>query len=224
MMRPVRSHKTALFISLLSLLTIGCSAFPGANDSNPKMISSNAESVATPSQANTVNIVSTAASKTLALGPGDIFEIRVYNEKDISNIYRVSNSGHIDFPLLGSIKVDSLTSNQLVGVLETKLKEFLKNPQVSVFIKEFHSKKVYVFGQVRKPGTFTYEENMNIIQAITLAGGLQPLADPNGTFVNRVVNGAEQKIKVAVKDIGKGEAPNIVLQPGDIIYVPESLF
>jgi protein involved in polysaccharide export with SLBB domain len=166
----------------------------------------------------------TQEKKTLALGAGDIFEIRVYNEKDISNIYRVSNSGYINFPLLGTVEVNGLTSIQLVSFLQLKLKKYLKNPQVSVFIKEFHSKKVYVFGQVRKPGTFTYEDNMNIIQAITLAGGLQPLADPNGTFVNRVINGAEQKIKVAIKDIGKGEAPNVVLQPGDIVYVPESLF
>lgn len=181
---------------------------------------------ATPASQSTapVQTIPAAASQSLALGAGDIFEIRVYNEKDISNIYRVSNSGYINFPLLGATKVNGLTSTQLVSFLELKLKEFLRNPQVSVFIKEFHSKKVYVFGQVRKPGTFTYEENMNIIQAITLAGGLQPLADPNGTFVNRVVNGTEQKIKVAIRDIGKGEAPNVVLHPGDIVYVPESLF
>ena len=98
--------------------------------------------------------------------------------------------------------------------MESKLTEYLKTPQVSVFIKEFNSKKIYVFGQVRKPGTFGYEDGMSIVQAITLAGGFQPVADPNGTYVNRVVSGNEQKIKVAVEDIGRGKAPNLVLEPG----------
>ena len=163
-------------------------------------------------------------SLNMSLGPGDIFEVRVYQEKDLSNIYRVSHSGAINFPLIGNLTVNKLTSSALTQILTDRLKEYLKNPQVSVFVKEFQSKKIYVFGQVRKPGTFSYEEGMSIIQAITLAGGLQPLADPNKTYVNRVIKGLEQRIKVAVRDIGKGEAPNLYLKPGDIIYVPESMF
>ena len=160
----------------------------------------------------------------MSLGPGDIFEVRVYQEKDLSNTYRVSDDGTISFPLIGTVAVHSLSSPQLANILQTRLQAYLKNPQVSVFVKEFQSKKIYVFGQVRKPGTFSFEDGMNIIEAITLAGGLQPLADPHGTFVNRVTNGDEKKIKVSIKDIGKGEAPNLVLQPGDIVYVPESMF
>tara|TARA_Y100000589_G_scaffold261805_1_gene252017 strand:- start:80 stop:712 length:633 start_codon:yes stop_codon:yes gene_type:complete len=165
-----------------------------------------------------------STKRTMSLGPGDIFEVRVFNEDNLSNVYRVSDTGHINFPFIGAVLVANLTSNQLANYLEEILIDYLKSPQVSVFIKEFHSKKVYVFGQVRKPGTFGYEDGMNIIQAITLAGGLQPLADPNGTYVNRVVDGVEKRIQISIRDIGKGEASNLTLEPGDIIYVPESIF
>jgi polysaccharide export outer membrane protein len=204
---------------LMMLYSVGC-----ASGKTQTPVKSAAKATVAPAQSQVVVAEATIASGTMSLGPGDIFEVRVYGEKDLSDVYRVSDAGTISFPLAGTIYVNKLDSTEVIAKLTTRLGKYLKSPQVSVFIKEFQSKKVYVFGQVRKPGTFSYQDGMNIIQAITLAGGLQPLANPNATYINRVVNGAEQRIKVAIQDIGQGEAPNIYLKPGDIVYVPESMF
>src|SRR6266851_5164578 len=103
-------------------------------------------------------------------------------------------------------------------------KGYLKNPQVSVLLRESNSKKVFVFGEVQKPGTFAYDDNMSIIQAITIAGGFTKTAAKNNASVTRLVAGQEKKIRVAVEDIGVGREPNFLLKPGDIIFVPESFF
>jgi len=93
-----------------------------------------------------------------------------------------------------------------------------------VIVKEYNSKKVFVFGEVQKPGTFPYQDGMSVVQAVTLAGGFTKTAAQNSTSVTRRVEGTETKIKVAVQDIALGKASNFTLEPGDIVYVPESLF
>jgi protein involved in polysaccharide export with SLBB domain len=158
------------------------------------------------------------------LGPGDVFEVRVYNEPELSGLYRVASDGTIDVPLVGRVSVDKMTASDVSLRLAEELRRFVRDPQVSLFVKEFNSQKIYVFGQVQRPGTFTYEQGMNIVQAITQAGGFAQLADKDGTYVTRLIGGREQRIRVSVEDIGQGNSPNIELQPGDIIYVPESLF
>jgi protein involved in polysaccharide export with SLBB domain len=159
-----------------------------------------------------------------ALGPGDVFEVRVFGEQDLSGDYRVGADGSIDFPLIGRIAVEGSTPAELSVTLATALKTFVRQPQVSIFVKELKSKKVYVFGQVQKPGTFNFEQGMNIIQAITLAGGFAQLANKSSAFVTRVVLGKEQRLEVSITDIGDGRVPNFEILPGDIIFVPESMF
>lgn len=159
-----------------------------------------------------------------ALGPGDVFEVRVYDEPDISGAYRVGSDGSINFPLIGRVEVEGLTANRASARLSERLSGYLKRPHVSIFIKQYNSKKVFVLGEVKQPGTFPYEERMNIIQAITMAGGFGKMANKNGTYVTRTVDGKERRVRVAVKEIGEGNAPNFELKPGDIVYVPESVF
>jgi len=110
-------------------------------------------------------------------------------------------------------------------VLAEKLKQgILRDPQVTVFAKEQTSKKVYIMGQVGKPGTLSYTPSMSLVEAITLAGGFTPLAAKNDTVVTRVENGRKTIVKVPAGDIGEGRAHNFFLQPGDIISVPERIF
>ena len=116
-----------------------------------------------------------------------------------------------------------LSAGALADTLTTCLKNgYLKNPQVTVFLKEYNSKKVFVFGEVQKPGTFPFEEHMSIVQAITLAGGFSKLAAKNSVIVTRLIDGEERKFKVPVEGIAEGRDKNLALQPGDIVYVPES--
>jgi len=158
------------------------------------------------------------------LGPGDVFEVKVYGEEDLSGTYRVASDGGINFPLVGKIQAVNRTPTELSDEIAAGLRQFLKQPSVSVFVREFTSKKVYVFGQVARPGTFQFEDGMNIIQAITLAGGFSTMADQNGAFVTRIIDGKEQRVEVKVKAIGEGKSSNFKLQPGDIVYVPETMF
>ena len=160
-----------------------------------------------------------------ALGAGDVFEVRVYGEPELSGVYRVGPQGDIVFPLCRRISVGGLTANATAEKLRGCLADgFIRNPQVSVLVKEYNSKKVFVFGEVQKPGTFPYEDGMTIVQAVTLAGGFTKTASQNNTSVTRLVEGQEMKVKVAVQDIALGKAPNFKLDPGDIVYVPESFF
>jgi protein involved in polysaccharide export with SLBB domain len=159
------------------------------------------------------------------LGSGDVFEARVYGEPELSGAYRVGPKGDIVFPLCRRVTVGGLTANATAERLRACLADgFIRNPYVSVIIKEYNSKKIFVFGEVQKPGTFVFEDGMTVIQAVTIAGGFTKGASQNGTSVTRLVDGQEVKMKVPVQDIALGKAQNVALLPGDIVFVPESLF
>lgn len=158
------------------------------------------------------------------LGPGDVVEVRVFQEPEHSGIWRLSPEGTIDYPLCGKVTLEGRTASTAADVLNQCLARYLRRPQVSVNIREYNSKKVFVFGEVQKPGTFPYDGEMTIIQAITLAGGFTKLAAKNSTNVTRLIEGQERKIRVPVEDIGVGREKNFLLQPGDIVFVPESFF
>ncbi len=159
------------------------------------------------------------------LGPGDVIEVRVYGEPELSGVYQLGRLGDVTFPLCQRVVLGGLSANGAADKLRECLSGgFMRDPQVSVLVKEYNSKKVFVFGEVQKPGTFIYEDGMSIVQAITVAGGFTKTAARNSTSVTRRVAGQEVKVRVTVEDIALGKAPNFTLEPGDIVYVPESLF
>ncbi|MEL6547209.1 MAG: polysaccharide biosynthesis/export family protein, partial [Myxococcota bacterium] len=129
------------------------------------------------------------------IGVGDVFEVRVYNEEELSGTHRVDSDGAISVPLAGRVQVAGMSPGDIGELLESRLADYLRTPQVSVFVKEFNSKKIYVLGEVKKPGTFVYEDGMTVVQAITLAGGFDTLAEKNGTYVTRIISGKEQQIE-----------------------------
>lgn len=170
-----------------------------------------------------IKIDASALVNATAVGPGDVFEVRVHEHPDLTGLFRVSPEGDIDFPLIGRTSVKALSPSQIATVIQERLQDgFLRHPYVAVYIKEFNSKKVFVLGQVQKPGTFTFEDNMNIVQAIALAGGFTSLAEKNYAIVKRVDDGVEKQIPVPVeKIITDKDAKNFLLKPGDIVFVPE---
>ena len=158
------------------------------------------------------------------LGPGDIFEVRVFRDNDLTGKYRVAPDGSIDFPLIGRVRVEGKTPSEVADALRSALADgYLKNPSVTVFVLQYNSKKVFVLGQVAKPGTYPYEDDMNVVQAITVASGFSDRADENGTIVTRIEGGTEKRYQVPVDKISKGLAPNFTLKPGDIVFVPDSI-
>jgi polysaccharide export outer membrane protein len=129
------------------------------------------------------------------------------------------------FPLCQRVVVNGLTPNAAADRFRDCLAAgFIRDPQVTLVVKEYNSKKVFVFGEVQKPGSFTYQDGMSIVQAVTAAGGFTRSAAKNATSVTRRVKGQEVRMGVQVQDIALGKAPNFTLEPGDIVFVPESLF
>lgn len=161
-----------------------------------------------------------------AVGPADIFDVRVFGEPGLSGNFQIATDGTIDFPLLGTLTVAGMTPPEIAKELRLRLANgFLKNPQVSVLVQAYNSKKVSIIGQVRQPGTFSYGDNMSIVEAVTKAGGFTVLAKKNSVRVTRQGQGAATAtIVVAVEDISRGKAPNFLLKPGDVIFVPERVF
>lgn len=161
-----------------------------------------------------------------SLGVGDSFEVRVFGESDLSGVYRVGGEGNINFPLVGVVHVEGLDPQAAAKRIADKLRDgqILRDPQVTVLIKEQTSKKVYILGQVGHPGTFTYTPSMSVVEAISVAGGFTGLAAKNDTTITRSKEGKKTIVRVPVADISEGRAPNVFLQPGDIISVPERLF
>jgi polysaccharide export outer membrane protein len=168
----------------------------------------------------------TAEAPDTTLGPEDVFDVRVFGEKELSSTYRVASDGTIDFPLIGTVSVTGKTPTEVADLIEEKLieGEFIKKHQVSILVTEYNSKKISVFGQVKEPGTFPYQDGMSVVEAIAKAGGFTSMAKANDTIVIRVVEGEKKRFKVPVEAIGEGREPNFVLRAGDILFVPERVF
>ena len=160
------------------------------------------------------------------IGAGDKINIQVYNEKELSGIYQVSPEGYITFPFIGEIKVDGLNIFTLATKISSKLKEgYLKEPNVTVLVEEFVSKRIFVLGQVKKAGSFPIRRRMSVIEAISLAGGFTNLADLSNVVVTRKGgDGREKRFIVDIKSIVNGAKENFYLDAGDIVFVGERFF
>ena len=157
------------------------------------------------------------------IGANDVLDITVYGEEALTQEVRVTTNGHITYPLLGRIRASGLSVTELEDSIRRSLaKDYIRNPQVKVFVKEFSN--VYVFGQVKEPGPYLFKGGMTILQAITTAGGFTKIANPRKVRVVRTHDGDRQVLNINVSEITKGEKEDIILRPGDTVVVPESFF
>jgi polysaccharide biosynthesis/export protein len=189
-------------------------------------------------QADTASAASAAASsagrKALAaqarltpddyqIGPGDILQIAVWREPDASiPSVVVRPDGKITVPLLKQIEVAGLTPTQAEAMIADKLKSLINDPDVTVLVTAINSKKVYVMGGVRREGPLAYSYRMNVLQAITEAGGLSDYAKRSKIYVMRTENGKQIRLPFNYNDVvrGRKQEQNITLQPGDTLIVP----
>ncbi|MBI2391149.1 MAG: polysaccharide export protein [Deltaproteobacteria bacterium] len=165
--------------------------------------------------------------ETSSLGPGDVIEVTVYDEPSMSKPFKVAPNGTIDFPLVGTLEIEGKEPQEVAELIKVRLRDgkILKNPSVSVLVKEVNSKKFAVFGQVQKPGQFPMTEGMTVTQAISLAGGFTALADRDRITLNRRVSRAKVvRVVFSVAAITEGKMNDIPLQSGDTIYVEERVF
>lgn len=156
------------------------------------------------------------------IGPQDVLRIDVWKEPDISRVAPVRPDGRISLPLLNDVQAAGLTPTQLAAVLTEGLKKFITNPQVTVSVSEINSRRVYVTGEVTKPGAFPLLPNMTVLQALSSSGSFTQFAKIKGIYVLRVEDGKQVKHPFNYKDVVSGKKPelNIMLQPGDVIVVP----
>ncbi|GAB4512836.1 MAG: polysaccharide biosynthesis/export family protein [Haliangiales bacterium] len=159
------------------------------------------------------------------LGPGDVFEVRVFRQDEMSSEYSVSAEGTISFPLIGVVDAAGRTPAELERDLRARLADgYLRDPQVSVLVKEYNSKKLSVLGEVKKPGTLSFTEGMTVVEAVAQAGGFTDLARKNAVSITRGRGEDKVQYTVPVEDIGRGVADNFFVRPGDVVFVPRRLW
>ncbi len=168
------------------------------------------------------------SSQAYKLQPGDLVEIQVFQEDAMGRTLRVSGNGTISFPLVGVVEIGGCTLEEAEQRLMLHLKDYLKNPQVSMLIKEYGNKTVYVLGQVQKPAAIQIppEKPLTVLEAITSVGGFTDIANTSKVRVLRMQNGKQTSTDVDVSQITKqgNKALDIALMPGDVVFVPQSMF
>ena len=156
------------------------------------------------------------------IGPEDLLDISVWKEKDLQKEVLVRPDGWITFPLVGNIEAKGKTALQLQEEITQWLKQYIPNPVVSVSVKKISGYKIFVIGRVNKPGDYIVGRYIDVLQALSLAGGLTPFAEEGNIKIVRKENGKETILRFNYADVKKGRRleQNITLQSGDVIIVP----
>jgi polysaccharide export outer membrane protein len=163
------------------------------------------------------------------LRPGDVLEVKVFQEPDMDSYVRVAKDGAILFPLIDRVTVGGLTPLDAAKLIQRLLdKDYLVNPQVALRVIEYSERTFTVLGEVQKPGAFDMPDrtNVSLLQAIGMAGGYTRMANPSSVTVKRKVKDAETIFRLNAKKMATASGPNssFEIQPDDVITVSESMF
>jgi polysaccharide export outer membrane protein len=156
------------------------------------------------------------------IGPEDVLDIAVWNNASISRTVPVRPDGKISLPLLNDVQAAGLTPMQLREVLIKKLAEYMPTPEVSVIVREVHSFKVSVIGEVKRPGRHELKSRATVLDVLALAEGLGEFASRGRIVILRPEGNTLKRIPFNYNKVvsANGELENFMLQPGDIIVVP----
>jgi polysaccharide export outer membrane protein len=158
------------------------------------------------------------------IGVEDELGISVWHEPDLSTNVVVRPDGMITLPLLNDLPVTGMTTKELQDALTQKLKalEFLKEPQVTVIVRQIHSRRVYLVGRAVKPGIYGLNDSKTVLQLLAEAGGPAPYAKLGAIYIIRQQGGARRRLTFDYKKAisGKNLSDDLVLQPGDMVVVP----
>jgi polysaccharide export outer membrane protein len=177
-------------------------------------------------------------SQDYQLGSEDLLEIRVYGQEDLSKVVRINGKGEITVPLLGPARAEGLTPQKLERRLEELYGErYLKNPQVSVFVKEYRHQRVALTGAVKKPGFYELIGPRTLLEMLAVAGGLddragdwvhviraqkgkKPLETSNQANPSQPFARGSETIVIDLRQLAREGKPNIVIQQGDVVNIP----
>jgi polysaccharide export outer membrane protein len=169
-----------------------------------------------------------AVDSAYVLQKNDQIRITVFGEDDMTTETRISKTGNIAFPLLGSLKIDGMTIDQATSQIRRMLdKDYIVNPQVRITLLEYAKQRITILGQVKDPGELELpvEGGLDLLGAVAMAGGFTRIADPGRVTVRRNVNGKDVVLRVNAKDLQRNDnVKPFLVQPGDTISVPESIF
>ena len=165
-----------------------------------------------------------AVAEDYIIGSGDVLKISVYDHDDLQTVSRVSENGIIILPLLGQVKVNKLSISQTSNKIAALYSDgYIVNPQVSIFVQEFRSKKAVVLGHVKKPGLIELSGPTTFLELLSKAGGLAPDFGETAT-IKRVVDGKNKMISVNIKSLTMGGdmSQNIPIREGDTVYISKA--
>jgi len=163
-----------------------------------------------------------AAAGTYGVNPGDILEISVWKEVDLQKQVIVRPDGYFSFPLTGDIRAEGRTVEDVRRDVATSVSRFVPDPVVSVAVLEPRGSKVYVIGQVNRAGEYPINRFVDVVQAVSMAGGFTPFAQLDSIKILRRKGSTQSSIPFSYGDIAAGKRlqQNIVLEPGDTVLVP----
>ena len=154
--------------------------------------------------------------------PGDILLISVWKEEGLEQEVLVRPDGGLSFPLVGDISAHGKTVQQLTEEISESIAKYIPDPVVTVSVRQILGNKIYVIGKVNNPGQFVVNPNVDIVQALSMAGGMSTFADADKIKVLRRVDGKQTAIAFDYQQIEKGQnlEQNIILQSRDVLLVP----
>ena len=163
-----------------------------------------------------------AASTDYKIGPGDVLEISVWKNEDLTKLVTVLPDGKTSFPLIGELVAGGKSVVELKQEIEQKIERFVPEPTLSVRVQQMNSMLIYVIGRVNNPGRFALNADVNVLQALSIAGGLNPFAKRGKIKIYRELPEDTEIIRFDYDDVinGKDLAQNIKLKRGDIIVMP----
>ena len=199
-------------MALIVLIATGCAYSQDAQKTPP----------ASRTTAKPAPEAKSASGEEYRIGPQDLVRIDVWKEPDISRTIPVRPDGKISLPLMNDVQAAGLTAMELAGSIREGLSKYITSPQVTVTVTEINSRRVYVTGEVMRPGAQPLLPNMTALQALTSAGGFTQFARTKSIYILRNEDGKQVKHPFNYKAVLDGKHPedNIQLQPGDVIVVP----
>jgi polysaccharide export outer membrane protein len=205
------------WIAVLALFVL---AVPMQAQNSPN--SSAATSATTSTGATTKAHTAATNDRNYVIGAQDVLAVDVWKERELTRTVEVRPDGKISLPLLNDIQAAGLTPMQLAANITDGLKKFITDPQVTVIVTQINSQRVYILGEVTRPGAYPLLPGMNVLQALASAGGFTMFANTKKIYVLRQQVGKQERFPFNYKDVvsGKHTAQNIVLRAGDQIVVP----
>jgi polysaccharide export outer membrane protein len=215
---------SALAAAALAGLAAACGGVRTVVDRSPAPEAQATSPLSIDSTARSLVSIARGADRTIVVR--DLLDVAVFQAPDLSRIVRVADDGMISLPLLGPVKATGRTPRELeVALQDTLRRTYMRDPRVSVTVREPAPQPIYVVGEVHQPGAYvpSGEEKLTVLRAVAVARGAKPNAARGRALILRPrADGEPLQIPINLNDVVKGKAPDLVLIPNDVVYVPNS--